>query len=350
MKYKLATTALLLTLATLLPAADPAADPISPQLQSSIDRGLEWLATKQSPQNGSWKGTDSPSTAITSLAIMAYMARGHVPGQGPYGDHLHRGIDFVLAQQKSSGLLITQSDANPGGHPMYDHAIATIMLCEAYGMVDEPRQKKILPAVSQAIRIILNAQTIRKNPRDQGGWRYLPDSSDSDISVSGWQLMALRGAANIGASVPKKAIDDGIFYIKRRAVPSGGFSYVEASNPNLGRTGTGILSLELLGEHHSKESLAAGDYLLRNPIHEAEKKAPDFYFYAAYYCAQAANQLGGKYWTGINTPIRNWLLQKQRPDGSWNGGMESQGGDAYPTTMALLALTVQYRYLPIYQR
>ena len=263
-------SAALLHHSTLLAAQD---ESIPPQVQSSVDRGLDWLAHTQDTRTGSWPvnlDRPTPSIAVTSLAVMAFMARGHVPGQGPYGDNVNRGIDFVLTQQQDNGLL---SSANIR-QAMYDHGIASIMLCEAYGMVDEPRQQRIKTVVAKAVRLILNAQTLPKTPRDVGGWRYTPTSEDSDISVTGWQLMALRGAANIGAPVPRKAIELGIAYIKRRAVDGGGFSYILNGDPNAARTGTGILSLELLGQHHTKEALAGGDYLLRNALAGAHPIPP----------------------------------------------------------------------------
>jgi hypothetical protein len=330
------------------PAVAGEEEAIPPQVQSAVDRGLEWLARNQDTRTGAWDSRLGKSTAITALSVMAFMARGHVPGQGPYGENVNKGIDFVLSQQKDNGVIIAGSTVQT----MYDHGISTTMLCEAYGMVDEERQEKIRKAVSRSVRLILTAQAIPKHPNDQGGWRYTPTSSDSDISVTGWQLMALRGAANIGAAVPRKAIDDGIAYIKRRAVNSGGFSYTGGNDPNPARTGTGILALELLGQHHSKEALAGGAFLLATPLGSARSGFGEFYYYSVYYCSQAANQLGGKYWDLINKPIRESLLQRQARDGSWPVAQsnEQQGGDAYGTAMGVLALAVPYRYLPIYQR
>ncbi len=321
---------------------------IPQQVQSSVDRGLQWLAAHQDPATGAWPtnaGGRGAEAAITSLSAMAFMARGHVPGQGIYGENLNHAVDFVLSVQRPDGVLT----ATNIGETMYDHGIATVMLCEAYGMLDDRRQELAGKAIAKAVRVILLAQAVPKDANTQGGWRYQPTASDSDISVSGWQLMALRGAANIGAAVPQRSIQMGIAYIKRRAVGGGGFAYTGDSNPSAARTGTGILALELLGQHNAPEALAGGDWLLRNP-HTGHDGA--FYFYTVYYCAQAAWQLGGNYWNAINRPIRDSLLQRQTLDGSWTVGstIEGGGGDAYGTAMSILALTVPYRYLPIYQR
>jgi hypothetical protein len=343
---------LLLASNFLLPTSARAVDDTPPeqipqQVQSAVDRGLQWLAAHQDPASGAWPtnvAAGGDSAAITSLAAMAFMARGHVPSQGPYGENINHAVDYILKLQQSNGVL----SATDVGSTMYDHGISTVMLCETYGMLDEARQQRAAVAIAKAVRLILLAQAVPKDSNMRGGWRYSPDATDSDISVSGWQLMALRGAANIGAAVPPRAIQMGIEFIKRRAVARGGFSYQGNDNPSPARTGTGILALQLLGQNNSPEALAGGDYLRRTPI------VPDnFYFYTVYYCAQAAWQLGGSYWTDIDRPIRASLLQRQTLDGSWtvtNAGLESSGGDAYGTAMAILALTVPYRYLPIYQR
>src|SRR5205085_12059720 len=110
----------------------------------------------------------------------------------------------------------------------------------------------------------------------------------------------------------------------------------------------GILSTVLIGgDKNAPEALKGGDYLLKNPPdHEV-----DFYYYAIYYDSQAVNQLGGKYWQGVYPKLRDHLLTLQQPNGTFTGGsgQEQQAGDAYRTSMAVLALCVPYHYLPLYQ-
>src|SRR5205814_1427099 len=75
--------------------------------------------------------------------------------------------------------------------------------------------KRIRDRCAKAIELILRAQKVRKNELFRGGWRYTPDSSDADLSITVWQLMALRAAKNAGMDVPKQAIDDAVGYLKR---------------------------------------------------------------------------------------------------------------------------------------
>ncbi len=343
-------TTLVLTLAARAPAADE--EPVAPAVQGAVDKGLEWLAKNQDRSSGMWATPDAngASVAITSLAVMAFMARGHTPGQGPYGENINKAIDYVLRSQLPNGVLCSRDMSN---HTMYEHGIATVMLCEACGMLDDKRQEQTRAAIAKAVRVILTAQRVPKSAGNAGGWRYEPTANDSDISVTGWQLMALRGAANAGADIPAASIQAGIAYIKRRANSDGGFSYTgnDEGGSNPARTGTGVLALELLGQHGAKQSLGGGDYLLAHPPGSA---AMENYFYSVYYCSQAAYQLGGKYWELLGPTIRDSLIHRQQRDGSWtlDSGqtVERAGGTAYATSMALLALAVPYRYLPIYQR
>jgi prenyltransferase beta subunit len=341
-------TFFLLASCSLLLASTPnptkADEPIPQNVQTAVNRGLVWLAKQQDSRGAFSAGGGSAVGAATGLAAMAFMAGGHVPGQGPFGDNLNRAIDYLISIQQNDGTL-----SPPNGNAvMYEHGICTVALCEAYGMLDPKRQSAAHAAISKAVRLILKAQSVAKPHQHNGGWRYQASASDSDLSVTGWQLMALRGAANIGANVPPAAIEKGIAYVKRCAASSGGFGYTAGgSRANSALTGTGILALELLGEHNAKEALAGGDFLIKQ-----KRVETTFYYYTVYYVSQAAWQLGGRYWDTINPPIRDSLIRKQRGDGAWQaaGTTEQQGGDVYGTSMAILSLTVPYRYLPLYQR
>ena len=337
-----------------IPSAAPAAvdDPVPPHVEAAVDKALEFLARTQKP-DGTWPHGGGSTTAVPSLSVMAFLARGHVPGQGPYGDLLYRSIDHVLAQQKPETGILSGTSNNA---MMYEHGISTAMLCEVYGMVDDERRSRIGKALEKAIRLTLSAQKLpdgrAKSHPHTGGWRYQPGSGDADISVTGWQLMALRGAANCGAAVPKEALDEGVAYVRRNAVPKesgGGFAYQPGGNANPARTGTGILALELLGQHHSPEALAGAEFLTKNP---PDNPGQEFYFYSVYYCAQALNQLGDPHWDAVYPKLRDALLKLQQADGRFTGGggQEAEAGDAYRTSMSVLALCVPYRYLPLYQK
>ena len=272
------------------------------------------------------------------------MARGYTPGQGPYADTLNHAIDAILALQQQDGL-IAQSAQSPA---MYDHGIATVALCEAFGMLDDHRQTLARTAISQRRPRHPRRPENPQEHRRPGRLALHPQSPDSDTSVSGWQLMALRGASNIGANIPQSAIDDGIAFIKRRSTGpagGGGFGYTGHSGVNIALTGTGILALSLMGQPNAPEVRAGADYLLLN-ANPQNLSHNSHYYYTIYYVSQAAWQLGGTYWTTLSQRLDADILAKRKSDGSWDGEVNP----SYCTAMALLALSVPYRYLPIYQR
>jgi len=195
----------------------------------AVDKGLAFLARSQAA-DGSIGGPATP--AITSLAVMAFLARGYSPGLPPYGDTINRGIDHILSIAPPSGLLMGQNGQ------MYSHNIAALMLSEVSGMVDPGRQARIDEVLPRALRIILAAQDVAKGEGHAGGWRYAPTSGDSDISGAGWALCALRSARNNGAPVPKDV--DGISIVPelfRKQQPQHRYLYWEIANQTAVRMG-----------------------------------------------------------------------------------------------------------------
>jgi hypothetical protein len=314
-------------------------------LDDRIDRALAFLHKTQE-KDGSWKaGGHGKNAAISGLAVMAFLSAGHVPGEGRYGETIEKGVNAVLGMQQSNGLIGSDS-----GHVMYHHGICTLMLAEVAGMTDGDLAKRVKAGLEKAVALILKAQ--RTNSPHRGGWRYSTDpNGDSDISVTGWQVMALRAAKNVACDVPPENIEKAVKYIKGCFTPStGGFSYMARFNhATAACTGTSILCLELCGKdtHHADESLKGGSYLLKNPPRWGEVH----FYYSVYYGSQAMFQLGGNYWTAYREKLHDALLSNQHNNGSWTGGDSDSGyGAAYGTAMAVLALTLEYRYLPIYQR
>lgn len=315
------------------------------QIDQSIVRALDYLARQQLP-SGAWSSHDTgPSTACTSLAVMAFLAAGHVPGEGPYAAHIDQGIDWVLQNQAPDGMF---SDRGIHG-PMYTHGIATLMLAEVLGMTSAEKAPVIQDALKRAVELILVAQSVRKQPRDTGGWRYGKASVDSDLSVTGWQLLALRAAKNVGCDVPAESIDMAVNYVKKCTVPGNeGFTYQPGDHPTSVRTGTGILCLEICGEHHTPQALGGANWLLRRPLRDQDT----FFFYGVYYCTLGMFQIGGQHWDMLRDHMEPMVLSLQLPDGRWEArrGEEAGPGSIYCTSLSVLALSVEYQYLPIYQR
>ena len=307
----------------------------------AIDRALQYLVRVQN-KDGSYPGGYGDSCGVPALAGMAYLSKGHMATEGPYANSLNLIIDFLIGRQDNEGLY---TGGQYGSGPMYGHNIATLFLSEVSGMVDPDRQEKINKSLPRALSLILRAQAVEKSENHQGGWRYHPNSRDSDTSCSGWALMALRSAKLNGAEIPDKAIEVAITYLLKNYSEKGGhFGYSNPFNQKNSLTGMGLLCLELCGKHGSPETIKAADYIMEN---FRALDGDQFEFYGNYYNAQAMFQIGGKYWETYADWMYETYLKKQNPGGSWNS---KEAGEVYGTAMMTLAFTVPYRQLPIYQR
>lgn len=311
------------------------------KVDPAVERALEYLAAVQG-DDGSFPENYGDSTGIPALAGMAFLSKGHLPTEGRFAPNIKRCIDFVLDHQEGSGLITA---GHAGSGPMYAHNIATLFLSEVSGMVGPARQERLTNALSGALHLILRAQRVPKPERHRGGWRYHPASQDSDTSCSGWALMALRSAKLNGAAVPDRAIKDAVDYLYRHHDPEEGcFGYTDRSRHKESLTGMGLLCLELCGEHGKPATIKAGDFVLR---HHRRLPHNQFEIYGNYYSSQGMFQLGGKYWETYADWMYAHYLPRQEPDGSWES---SEAGRVYGTAMMVLAFTVPYRQLPIYQR
>ncbi len=341
MKTTLPAASVLLALCGLAFADDPAGlaskapEEITPQAQAAIDKGLSYLASIQGSDGSYSLEGSGGNPGITGLAGLAFLAGGNVPGRGKYGTNVQKCLDYVIKNVRKDGFITA------GTSRMYEHGFATLFLAEAYGMSGDPTVKEKLGA---AVRLIEGTQ----NP--EGGWRYNPVPMDADISVTICQIMALRAARNSGIQVTKRVIDNGVKYVKKCQNADGGFSYIAGSSGSgFARTAAGVCSLYYAGEYDSKELQKGVDYLFRTMKGATTGDAEGHWHYAHYYAVQAMFQAGGKYWDGYYPAVRDFLVRKQNPNGSWSG-IGYSPGNAYSNAMSLIILQVPYRYLPVLQR
>jgi hypothetical protein len=341
-----------------------------------VDRGIEqalaWLAAQQQP-DGSFPTRDQGQPGITSLCVMAFLSAGHQPGEGRYGEHINRGIDFALKCQQEDGLICYLVPERAHLHrgtshtATYNHAITGLMLTEVFGQVGRDRSAKIQAAVNQAIKRTarLQVEPVKSTPVDEGGWRYLyhvaHSPSDSDLSATGWQLMFLRSAKNAQFEIDEQMVNRAVGYIERCFNPdTRQFIYGQVGVDRYtgrGLMGVGALSLALAGKHNTEMAKAAGDWILQNPfnVYGETTAELDRFHYSAYYCTNAMAQLGGKYWKEFFPTMAKTLLDAQTPEGYWPAELGANGEDAafgpvYPTALSVLTLTPPYQLLPIYQR
>lgn len=307
---------------------------ITPDLTRAVEKGLAYLAQSQQ-DSGSFGGDRyGQHVGITGICGLAFMADGHLPGRGEYGENVQRAADFILRNASESGLIA--ADTSHG--PMYGHGYASLFLGELYGQTGDPRLRDVL---QKAIRLIVDTQN------HEGGWRYHPRPYDADISVTITQIMALRSARNAGLSVPKETIDRAISYVRQCQDPGdGGFHYMLSSGSSqYPRSAAGVASLQYAGVYED-DAVQRGLAYLQREMKNMTSRRGGHYFYGHYYAAQATFLAGGTHWSQWFPEIRKELSESQQADGSWS----SSHGEAYGTGMGLLILQIPNRLLPIFQR
>lgn len=326
----------------LLAAAASAQDPalrfggaIPQEVETVYERGLAWLASKQS-EDGSWQGGHT-GAGIDGICLMAFLASGEDPNFGRYAPNIRRGLRAIIRSQ----------DANSGYLPnsMYHHGFAMLSLSEAYGAVDESllweggsSVRTIAQALDLAIRCASNAQKANR----WGGWRYTPNSTDADTSVTGAVLMGLLAARNAGMAVPDEVIDTALEYMKRCTGRDGSVAYTGGFGgfgESMNRSAIATL-VAAVSKHKDSEEFSA---TLKHITERLDHSEGTYKEYFRYYMAQALFQGDYASWQKWNAATARTLGETQGSDGSF-------AGSPYETGMSLLALGLNFRFLPIYER
>jgi len=308
-------------------------------------------------------GQMESDSAATSLALLAFLGAGYTHTDGKYRQSVARAVDWLLANQRPDGDMFSKSGGTKYAW-LYSHGIGAIALCEAYGMTRDERLKE--PA-QKAIQFIVESQN-----SELGGWRYRP-GEESDTSVSGWHLMALKSAQMAGLEVPGATLRKVEHWLEQAQAPGGDASqYVynpyaadtaeqrHGREPTRAMTAEALLMRMYLGWGRNNSSLARGaDYLKANlpEVGTADQPTRDAYYW--YYATQVMYQMQGPHWSAWNGRLRPLLESSQVQEGALAGSWHpdrpipdrwgSQAGRHYVTAMNLLMLEVYYRHLPLYK-
>jgi hypothetical protein len=321
--------------------------------EAAVARGLKWLVRQQNPISGSWslhgpnasRGRESNDVAATALGLLPFLAAGktHKPGKdNVYDKNIQKGLDFLKrSQNPKTGFF---------GGTMYAHGLATIAMCEAYGLSQDPTLRRYAQA---GVTFLVNIQ------HDEGGWRYKAEKEEGDISVTGWQIMALKSGQMAGLAVPDVTVRKAINFLEICSDKdrTEGYSYTKRGGGGYDhtRTAVGLLCrqyMENWGPSNPRLIKAYSSYIKTNPPGK-----PEVYYY--YYATQVMHHYGGDEWRKWNEAMREYLISKQdmnnaSPDfGSWNPAGDQWGGAGgrlMVTSLNLLTLEVYYRYLPLYYR
>jgi hypothetical protein len=323
---------------------------------AAVSRGLGWLADHQH-EDGHWslnrfykakaKTNLGPASydndgAATGLALLPFLGDGNTHLAGEHQQTVRKAVQWLVAHQKPDGNLSTLTSGN--SH-MYAHAIAAIALCEVYGM---SKDQNLRAPAQRAVDFIVAAQS-----KKLGGWRYQP-RNDSDTSVVGWQIMALKSAQMASLQVPTECLDlvrKWLATVEGKGTERGRFRYQLGREITLPMTAEALLCLQYLGAGRDDPQLQAGAAYLAANL--PKKDGQTSYYW--YYGTQVMYHMQGEHWPKWNNALREMLVTTQRKEGELAGTWdpkdqwENQGGRIYATSLRLLMLEVYYRHLPLYQ-
>jgi hypothetical protein len=356
------------------------------ETENAVLAALKWLARHQNP-DGSWGaatfsgqcvGTkcDGPGdanydTGVTGLALLAFLGGGYthlsrdtyddpvVPGRKlRFGQTVKEGLKWLLARQDPEGCLGPRGDKY-----MYNHTIAALALCEAYGMT---ATQNFRGPSQRAIDFIVAAQ----NPGR--AWRYSFRCGDNDTSVTGWAVMALKSAELADLPFPKSCFDGARAWLVEAMEPTyyaSGYNarYTGAKTVVPGKndawenhesmTAVAVLSRIFMMKDH-KDPALGGARLIVKDLPVWKKHWVDFYYW--YYASLALFQYDGTegpYWRRWNEKMKEALVPHQEglqigcPSGSWNPAEDRwgfEGGRVYAVAINALTLEVYYRYQNVF--
>lgn len=385
------------------------------ETEEAVLNGMRWLARHQNP-DGSWgalslrerctsdagcaslhaNATDHYDVGLTGMALLTFLGAGYSHASQQkitdpvtretwrVGDIVSRGLKWLVAKQSPDGSL-----SGPRVH-MYNEALATMALCEAYGLT---RHRAWREPAQRAAHFLAQAQ--RPSPADDGlwGWRYAPrqeiedqrvetgdttayrrELSDSDTSVTAWALMALKSARLSGIEVDEAHFRGATSFVRWASAEDGLVGYLDPRGAGAKVTGpddhfdyhpAGMSALgmcvRIFAEHDPADpfhELAAKRLVADLPKPGAGRLGIDYYYW--YYGSLALNQFdgpdsprkSGKYWNAWNKAMVEAVVELQETStkscrhGGWmvRDRWWHSGGPIYATALNVLTLEVYYRY------
>ncbi len=338
----------------------------TPDSEHAVAAAIYWLAAHQS-RDGSWSlqdylkmcrdktctgpGAQESLSAATAMGVLPFLGAGITQNsKSKFQSNVQRAIYWLVNHQKPDGDLSAGASQQ-----MYSHALATIAVCEAYGMT---KDKVVGTAAQKAINFIVAAQNAKT-----GAWRYHP-GEEGDTSVTGWQMMALRSGQIAKLNVPP-AVFAGVnrwLSSVAKAAPgegssgSGQFSYQPdgAATPTM--SAVGLLCSQYLRAGRGDPVIVGGvRYLMAN---QPTREAQNIYYW--YYAAQVMHNMNDADWDKWNRAMRGILVSTQVREGCATGSWDPDkpvrdawgptGGRVMMTGLSALTLEVYYRFLPLYQK
>ena len=320
------------------------------EVRWAIGKALEWLKRNQN-EDGSWgSGVDNNiKKAVSSLAILAFLAHGETPITQKYGECVKLGLKYLL---KQSGGFNSR-----GFSGSFGEALLTYALSEGATVTQVP--ELILQAK-------LRARLVCRNLEQQGRWR--------GGTSSAWNYQALKAAlfAVSDDELNKAAVKIASVLMKRHATTGEQTlrKRDSATVAELDDIFVNTYCLQLFGyanQRNTRRYLQSSANAARNKMLKCNwDRPPSWPLYSWYYRSNAlfmVNQGRGTDWNRWNNNISDMLVAKQSRDGSFyspESNKQNLDGETlrtfkaekdltvYSTAMCALILQTRYRYLPSY--
>jgi hypothetical protein len=332
----------------------------SVESEQAVDDALEWFARHQLA-DGSWsteltadpcKGRCQHGTielgrpkkiAATGLALLCYLGAGHTHKKGMYQENVLGGLVYLTncvkdrnrRNAQSTGRLVEEGAA----YEMYEQGIASLALCEAYQMTGDSMLRGPLE---------ICIEYIQRCQHSNGSWGYHPNES-GDLSIVGWQIMALKSASKIGLKVRPDVIRRADSFLDSQQSGNGAYYGYRGPEKEACTTAIGLLLRLYRGWTRTDPRIMEGSKYIMDLGPSLDG------IYYNYYATQLLFHLKLDRWAEWNTISRDYLVREQSKDGhekgSWYFGRNTfnkVGGRLYNTAMATLTLEVYYRNMPIY--
>ncbi|MBU4200083.1 MAG: terpene cyclase/mutase family protein, partial [Verrucomicrobia bacterium] len=324
------------------------------QTEEAVEQALAWLSRAQS-DDGRWDidgfktlkecggagDLVNEDVGVTGLVLLAYLGAGYTHLDGAYQETVRKGLDWLLNCEKKDGDI-------RGAGQMYGQAMATTALCESYALTGDER---LLAPTQRAVKFIVDSQT------PESGWRYM-SRNDSDTSVTGWQILALKSAQIAGFTVPDQTFRWMNLWLDkvRQGADGGLYSYKPGHVVTPVMTAEGAFCQLFMGEQANARAQAESvAFIMQNlPVWNPESRSVHIYYW--YYATLTIYLSGAQEFKAWNSALTKALLQGRSTSGPAAGSWDPvcllgfRGGRIYSTAVGALCLEVYYRFLPLYKQ
>ena len=348
---------------------------LSVKVNVAIDEGL-WRLHKDMIRETYPDGVEyayfsygSNSAAATGAGIEAFEIHGHLPDgnpkEDPYVETVQRGLNYLLDNTHVYPIPMQAAgdpDTNGNGigigcytnwsNCSYECGITlmTFASSKAPGMVALRGPMDVVgrsygEIVQDMVDYMAFAQSEESTGVYRGGWRYTPNSSSSDNSVSQWPVIGMEAAeTTMGVIIPEFVRSELNYWIDYSQDDiTGGAGYTGPSGTNLLRTASLMCQMKFFGDDMSDSRVIAGLNYINLTWDTDSLHFPNTY-YAFYGVMKAFRLLGietlpdGTDW--YSDPARGYathLVNLQSSNGTWGSGYVS----SHPLSSAWALLTLQ---------